>query len=195
MFFDIKVLLKMRFGNKNLHQIFFKAVIKNDCEKIRLLLLNVDIETPIGNTTALIYAVRNNQLDMTKTLLMGGANPNISDSNDTNALRWACYNKNYKIVKLLLATGANPNLTSKKDGKTALHIAVKKNDIKIIKILLLNGAHVDIKDKAGNTAVDFACKWPVTRNIVKTLQKAQLKQQQKAISFRKYSKIKKRRIR
>lgn len=47
------------------------------------------------------------------------------------------------------------------EGFTALMLSCfsKGNSIEIIKLLLKNGAHVELKDKEGNTALAYACKY------------------------------------
>ena len=42
------------------------------------------------------------------------------------------------------------------EGKTPLHLAMKKGNIKIIELLIQNGASTQIKDKKGKKPFDYA---------------------------------------
>ena len=60
----------------------------------------------------------------------------------------------FETVKKMIQFGEIVNKTS--NGKTPLMYAARYNRVKIINLLLENGAEVDIKDKGGRTAVDYA---------------------------------------
>lgn len=60
----------------------------------------------------------------------------------------------FETVKKMIQFGENVNKTS--NGKTPLMYAARYNRVEIINLLLENGAEVDIKDKGGRTAIDYA---------------------------------------
>lgn len=108
---------------------------------VRLLLEHgaaVDIRSK-GGLTALLFAVRQNDLESTRLLIDDGADVNDKVTKDvsaeyagekpagrgTNALRIAINQRYYDIAQLLLDKGADPNATDN-GGFTALHAAVQK---------------------------------------------------------------------
>ena len=46
--------------------------------------------------------------------------------------------------------------TINNEGKTPLHLAMKKGNIDIIELLIENGANTKIKDKKGKKPIDYA---------------------------------------
>ncbi len=85
-----------------------------------------------------------------------------------------------KAVKVLVEEGANLNLKDK-DGKTALHLAVKFHDSLSVAILLANGADSTILDKEGKRAVDYIK--PIIDNL--TQQYSQERSQEKRLGISK----------
>ena len=78
-----------------------------------------------------------------------------TDENQMNALHLATRNCMENSVIYLLSLGLDPNLKDK-DGNTALHYAVKKNQIRIIKKLLQQGADKEVSDFRNKTPVKLA---------------------------------------
>ena len=79
-----------------------------------------------------------------------------TDENQMNALHLATRNCMENSVIYLLSLGIDPNLKDK-DGNTALHYAVRKNQNRIIKKLLQHGADKEIPDfKTNKTPVMLA---------------------------------------
>ena len=62
----------------------------------------------------------NTHIDIIKSLIAGGANPNIQDRNGWTALHVGAKNGFAEAVEILIAGGANPNIQDN-DGWTALH--------------------------------------------------------------------------
>jgi hypothetical protein len=60
----------------------------------------------------------------------------------------------FDTVKKMIQFGENVNKTS--NGKTPLMYAARFNRVEIINLLLENGATVDVKDRDGRTAMDYA---------------------------------------
>ena len=127
-----------------------------------------------GGLTALVYAVRSNDLDSVKALLAAGA-----DVNQTTAYGWtpllvATQNRYYKLGAYLLDHGADVNLTNK-GGWTPLYLATDNRNIEngdypvrkpdmdhldYIKLLIEKGANVNarIKDSTQTRTV-FTNQW------------------------------------
>ncbi len=60
----------------------------------------------------------------------------------------------FDTVKKMIEFGENVNKVS--NGKTPLMYAARYNRVEIINLLLENGAEVDVKDKDGRKAIDYA---------------------------------------
>ena len=159
---------------------FFSA-IKNGNKALVEEMLNTDIKylnMPYGNknsydelngkSTPLIFAIHNGQVEIAKTLLLQGADPNLGNSQGTTALQefiiqdYKHQNVNgYKdIISMLLSTGANPNIQNKY-GNTALMIVANEcfkhyDNSYMVSILLDKGADPNIKNNFNNTALMFA---------------------------------------
>lgn len=72
---------------------------------------SIDVNITLDNDeTALMFACENNDIKMTRLLLLNYADPNIKKTNGWTALHIACKNNNIEIVKLLLELGSNKNL-------------------------------------------------------------------------------------
>lgn len=63
-------------------------------------------------------------------------------------------------VRLLLAAGANPDAVTPDKGESALHIAARDGKLDIIEILAEAGATLDLRNKAGETALEIVEKMP-----------------------------------
>jgi ankyrin repeat protein len=114
-----------------------------------------------GELTALIYAVRSNDVESVKALLAAGADVNQVSGYGWSPLLVATQNRYYKLGAFLLDNGANPNLANK-GAWTPLYLAtdnrniengdypVRKSDmdhLDFIKLLLAKGANVNARVK------------------------------------------------
>jgi uncharacterized protein len=81
-----------------------------------------------GGLTALLFAARQGQMDVVKTLLDAKANINAVDSDGNNALVLAILNSHYDLAEMLLDRGADVNIAAK-NGRTALYSAVEMHDV------------------------------------------------------------------
>lgn len=59
-----------------------------------------------------------------------------------------------KIVELLIKAGANAN-SADNEGSTALHHAVRRDDLVVVKALVAKGAKTDARNKQGQSALDL----------------------------------------
>jgi ankyrin repeat protein len=127
-----------------------------------------------GELTALIYAVRSNDVESVKALLAAGADVNQTSGYGWSPLLAATQNRYYKLGAFLLDNGADPNLANK-GAWTPLYLAtdnrnieggdypVRKSDmdhLDFIKLLLAKGANVNarVKDNTESRTV-FTDQW------------------------------------
>ncbi|NRA38075.1 MAG: ankyrin repeat domain-containing protein [Planctomycetes bacterium] len=107
---------------------------------------------------------RNKQL---KEALKDGADVLLTDKNGVSALHFAVRFRHPDAVKILLEYGAEVNLQCKKSGSTPLHRAVTNTGApgtagmiaemrEIVKVLLQHGADMQITNKKGSLAIDYA---------------------------------------
>lgn len=63
-------------------------------------------------------------------------------------------------VRLLLEAGANPDAVTPDKGESALHLAARSGKLDIIRILADAGATLDLRNEAGETALEIVEKMP-----------------------------------
>lgn len=71
-------------------------------------------------------------------------------------LHIAAANGREDVLQLLLAADANASMHEKKHGNTALHLAVKSDNVCAVRCLIDFGADLQAKNAAGETALQFA---------------------------------------
>jgi uncharacterized protein len=127
-----------------------------------------------GELTALIYAVRANDLDSVKALLAAGADVNQTSGYGWSPLLVATQNRYYQLGAYLLDHGADVNLANK-GGWTPLYLATDNRNIEsgdypvrkpdmdhldYIKLLLDHGADVNARMKdSTETRTVFTNQW------------------------------------
>lgn len=111
-----------------------------------------------GDLTALMHAVKNNQIPAAQKLLYRGVSADTKDQNGRTALFYAVETKSIPLVQKLLDTGANPNVIDA-DGNTPLIQAVRLHDESMIRLIVGTG-RVDIrhKNQEGKSAKNYASK-------------------------------------
>lgn len=172
-----------------------EAAINSNLDELKELIksnININYKDQYGNT-ALMYAVKNGDIDIVNYLLLKGADPNIINNlqqtslilavdrdNLSNILDKSYSSKelellfksdnNYPIVRSLLIKGANPNLRDYL-GRTPLYLAAEYGDLRCLNLLLgVHSVDVNIKDIFGYTPLMAACRTN-QKNIVKILVK------------------------
>jgi uncharacterized protein len=134
------------------------AVKRADANAVRsLLAAGVDVNSAgADSSTALHWAVQNNNLELTDLLLKSGANANAATRYKITPLSLAASNGNTAIIERLLKSGVDANGTSE-DGQTALMTASLNGSVDAIKVLLKNGARVNATEPyKGQTALMWA---------------------------------------
>ena len=134
------------------------AALDGDRAKVQSLIkdgADVNAALPDG-TTALHWAVRADDAELTDHLIRAKANVNAKDPDGITPLALACGNANPAMVRKLLAAGADANTADPK-GETVLMIAAHTGNLDVMKALLDAGAAVNAKDdEAQETALMVA---------------------------------------
>ena len=134
---------------------FFKKTIEHDLMK-QSPILNLNYVYPNTEETCLDIASKNGLTDFVEYLLRLGAKPNrINKLHNRAPIHFATEEGHVPTLMALLAEPTiNPNLEAKQ--QTALHIAVRKNDLTCAGLLLENGASANIPNNKGLTALHLA---------------------------------------
>lgn len=135
------------------------AVMNKDQEQVRSLLQKkADVNAPQADgTTALQWAVRQDDSALVDLLVRSGADVNAANHDGATALYLACLNGSAPMVEKLLKAGVNPNTTFLMHGETALMEAARTGSVDAVKVLLDHGAEVNAKETLrGTTALMWA---------------------------------------
>lgn len=117
---------------------------------------DIDYQRDRDGATALLIASVGGHDEIVQILLDRGAKVDPVSSSGETPLIGASFEGHDEIVQSLLAHGANSNKKLTEDGYTALMLAATNGHEGIVQALLAAGADVDLKDKKGKTALDFA---------------------------------------
>ncbi len=106
-------------------------------------------------TTALHWAVYNDDAETAGLLVRRGANVNAANGYGVPPLSLACTNGNADLVKLLLDAGADAN-ASLQSGETVLMTAARAGNVEVVKALLALGATPNARERRDQTALMWA---------------------------------------
>jgi len=145
------------------------AVMHGDKPALQALLQQkADVNAPQADgTTALQWAVRANDLEMTEMLLRAGAHPSAANQSGATPMLLAAMNGNAAILERLIQASADPNAPVSKTGDTALMMAARTGNVDAIKVLLDHGAAVNAKETWGGTT---ALMWAVAERHPEVVQ-------------------------
>ena len=127
----------------------------------------VDMKDDTGST-ALMYAVRSNDVKMVRALIDKGAKLDIRDKDGKTALIHAIERGNSEVVELLFENGANPDIADKDHKKPwmyAIDHANRTGDTSAFRLLVIHHALINKK------AFEKYRKSQEILNIVKNKQK------------------------
>ena len=136
------------------------AAAARDGERAALVKLirdgaNVNAKLADG-TSALHWAVMNEDAETVSLLLEAEADVNATDPDGVTPLAIACSNANVELARKLIAAGAKPDLADAA-GETPLIHSVRRPQADMVRMLLDAGAKVDARDrKAEETALMVA---------------------------------------
>ena len=127
-----------------------RAVLGGHPNVVKILMdkgTNVNIKDRRG-LTALDWAMRRDHTELIELLL-------VNESAASVAIVSAAQNGNQKSVAYLLDRGADVNYQND-FGLSPLHVAASKQDKEMVRLFLTHKALVNVKDKAGRTALHYA---------------------------------------
>ncbi len=107
-------------------------------------------------TTALHWAVRQDDLELTDRLIRAGADVKAANRYGVTPLYLASVNGNASMLERLLKAGADANAVAT-EGETALMTAARSGNVEAARVLLAHGALVDATESwRGQTALMWA---------------------------------------
>jgi ankyrin repeat protein len=102
-------------------------------------------------TTALHWAARWDDLEMARTLIRAGANPQATNRNGATPMFLATVNGNAPMIELLLGAGVDPNTPVLSRGETALMMAARTGKVEAVTLLIKQGAKVNATESLRGT--------------------------------------------
>ena len=129
------------------------AVMKRDANAFRVLMLkkaDVNVPQPDG-TTALLWAVRYDDLERADVLIRAGAKVSAGNRDGATPLQLAALNGSAAMIEKLIKAGADPNARLTSSGDTALMMAARTGKTSALDVLLESGANVNAKESWGGT--------------------------------------------
>jgi ankyrin repeat protein len=148
---------KLTFPMADITHGIIKWLLLQENSDLLQLLLSLKLPTTEALAESIFgAAVRIENLELVKTILETGLNPNSLRVNDMfTPLEHASHCGNVELCRTLLDAGAEVNLT-RFSFTSPLHQAVRGRHIELVKILLDAGARVNVRDSAGYTALHRA---------------------------------------
>jgi ankyrin repeat protein len=129
----------------------------NSSAVVSLLQQKADVNgSEADGTTALHWAVRNDDVTLVDRLIRAGAKANTENRYGVTPISLACENGSAAVVERLLKAGVNANATGRL-GETALHLCARTGRPEAAKVLLTHGASVDaVESWRGQTPLMWA---------------------------------------
>jgi hypothetical protein len=130
---------------------------------------DIDKRTPISQRTILAGAIAADApMEITRTLLDLGANPNAPDNNGITPVLLAADVGRVDILEELIGHDGDIHHQDNR-GRTALVHAASENRRDAIRFLLDHGADIDLPNNEGRTPLLHAVQWPNQRETVQYL--------------------------
>lgn len=145
----------------------FVATEKSRCDIVELLCrysADVNVVCDFGYTP-LFVAVLNNDLPMIELLMQQGCDTRTVDSMGLTALMRASFRGLLGVVQVFCVRQVNVNVQNPKNGRTALHYAVIKNNLEVVRCLVEAQACVNVIDRTNKTPLNYA----ISQEVYKVL--------------------------
>ena len=136
----------------------YYAAEKGQLEMAQMLVANgADAKALTPNGESVLHAAAMlESAALTTLLIAAGADVNHANRDGETPLYWAAMTGTFLSVKALADAGADLNVQDLRLGNTALHAAARHNDIVLVHYLLSKNVRTDIRNNAGQTALDAA---------------------------------------
>ncbi len=116
----------------------------------------MNLKDTMRQTTPLLRAVYNGNVEAARLLAQRGADVNASDVLAMTPVMLAVMNGYKDLVELFLSKGADLGVVDSRTGKTMLHFAAARGTSAVVETLLKQGIDKNAKDKNGRTALSYA---------------------------------------
>ncbi len=136
-----------------------QACKNNQKRSVQVILQRGDIDINERDeecNTPLIYACKNNALDIVKMLLDNGADPNIGDRKNDMPLHFSAALGTLPIINLLVKAGADVNCADNNGYTPLMFMAKNARTAAVLSFLKNPAVDVCMKDNTGRTAVVYA---------------------------------------
>lgn len=117
---------------------------------------DLNAKDPEEKRTALYFAISNEHKEVIKILIEKGASLENLSQDGESALFMATTTNNYELMKTVLKKNKKLIDVPDKEGTTPLMEAAKYGTKQTVEILVKAGAKKDLKNNAGQTALDIA---------------------------------------
>lgn len=130
------------------------AAMRGDGQAVRAALESgIDVDEPqVDGSTALHWAIQNDDTGLARVLLEAGADPTIENRTGATPLRLAAINGSTEAIRLLIDAGVDPNAALTPDGDTALMLAARTGLPGAVDVLLARGADIAAVESWGGTS-------------------------------------------
>lgn len=120
---------------------------KDRATALKLLAAKADVNAALADgSTALLWAVYNDDAEMVAQLIKAGADAKLGDGFGSTPLSAAAAAGNVDVIASLLEAGADAN-EQNADGWTALMSAARKGNVKAARLLIEKGADVNRRER------------------------------------------------
>jgi ankyrin repeat protein len=129
----------------------------DDAKVAELLHSHADVNAATSDgTTALIWAVHDDNVPLVKMLIKAGAKVNVANDYGSSPMYEAAVTADTQLIETLLKAGANVE-SPNKYNQTALMVVARTNNVDAAKLLIKHGADVNAKETwRDQTAVMWA---------------------------------------
>jgi ankyrin repeat protein len=129
------------------------AAMARDAARLRTLMSRrSDVNVPQNDgTTALLWAVRYDDLDTADMLIRAGARVSVANRDGATPLQLAALNGSAPMIEKLIKAGAEPNAPLTSFGDTPLMMAARTGKTDALNVLIESGANVNAKETWGGT--------------------------------------------
>ncbi|CAL1538935.1 unnamed protein product [Lymnaea stagnalis] len=134
------------------------AADKSHRDVLKLLCdYKADMDLPcLYGYTPVFVAVLKHDVAALELIIDSGCDTNVTDNLGLTSLMHASWQGRHELVRVFCELGTNVNIQNPKNGRTALHYGVIKNNLTVVKYLVDAKACLNVIDRASKTPLDLA---------------------------------------